>query len=107
MCLTKFMRLEALEGGFSCFPGRDWEGGQQKRIVSSKVVPEDSNFKFRLKFNHSFTNCGSLHCTILKAFNTFKGKRAHKARDFSTQFFPENVENEMFKYNIKFTRAAC
>ena len=70
-------------------------------------MPEDSNFKFRSKFNQSFTNCGSLHCTILKAFHTFKGKRAHKARDFSTQFFPENVENEMFKYNIKFTRAAC
>ena len=41
----------------------------------------------------------------------FKGKRAHKARDM--QFFLQNVQNrifkilEMFKSNMKFTRAAC
>ena len=39
--------------------------------VSSNIVPEDLNIKFRSKFNHGFTNRGCLQCGILKA---------HKAR---------------------------
>ena len=38
--------------------------------------------KFRSKFNNDFINCGSLHCTILKAC---------KGRDIL--FFFQNVRN--------------
>ena len=78
------------------------EGGQQEPIVSSKAVPEDLNMKFRSKFNYCFINRGYFHYAILKAC---------KGRDM--QFFLQNVQNEifkileMFKYNMKFTRAAC
>ena len=54
--------------------------------------------KFRSIFNHDFTNRGCLHCAILKAY---------RARDI--HFFFQNVQNEilkLFKYNMKFTRAA-
>ena len=57
--------------------------------------------KFRLKFNHAFTNRDCLHCAILKAY---------EARDM--QFFLQNAKNEIFKilkifkYNMKFIRAA-
>ena len=78
------------------------EGGLVVTFVSSKVVPEDLNMKFRSKFNHDFINRGCLHCAILKAC---------KGRDM--QFFLQNVQNEIFKilkmsqYNMKFTRADC
>ena len=58
--------------------------------------------KFRSKFNHGVTNCGCLHYAILKVY---------KAKYM--QFFRQNVQNEIFcilkifKYNVKFTRAAC
>ena len=43
------MWLEALEEGFSCFLGRDWErvswGLVRGPIISSKAVPEDLNVK--------------------------------------------------------------
>ena len=67
--------------------------------------------KFKSKFNRGFTNHGCLHCAVLKALYGFKGKRADKSRDM--QFFLQNVRNKiikilkMFKYNMKFTRAAC
>ena len=67
--------------------------------------------KLRSKFNHVFTNRVCLHCAILKALYGFKKKRANKARDIDIFF--QNVQNEtfkilkMFKYNMKFTRAAC
>ena len=54
--------------------------------------------KFRSEFNRSFTNRGCLHCAIVKAY---------KARDM--QFFLQNEIFKilkMFKYNMKFTRAA-
>ena len=41
------------------------------------------------------TNCGCLHCAILKALHGFQEKRAHKSRH--VQFFLRNVENEIFK----------
>ena len=81
------MCLEALEEGFSCFPGR--------------AVLENLNIKS--KFNHGFTNRHCLHSAILKTC---------KARDM--QFFLQNVQNEiysrfwgMFKCNMKFNREAC
>ena len=81
------MCLEALEEGFSCFPGR--------------AVLENLNIKS--KFNHSFTNRHCLHSAILKTC---------KARDM--QFFLQNVQNEiysrfwgMFKCNMEFNREAC
>ena len=67
--------------------------------------------KFRSKFNHGLANRGCLDCAILKPLYGFKEKRALKARNM--QFFLQNVQNEifeilkMFKYNMKFTRAAC
>ena len=57
--------------------------------------------KFKEKFSHGFTNRGCLHSAILKVY---------KAR--AMQRFLQNVQNEifkilkMFKYNMKFTRAA-
>ena len=67
--------------------------------------------KHRSKFKNGFTNCGCLHCAILKALHGFQEKRAHKSRDM--QFFLQNIQNKnfkilkMFKNNMKFTRAAC
>ena len=67
--------------------------------------------KHRSKFKHGFTNCGCLHCAILKALHGFQEKRARKSRDM--QFFLQNIQNKnfkilkMFKNNMKFTRAAC
>ena len=52
--------------GFSVFLG-DAGRGLVGTFVSSKVVPEDLNMKFRSKFNHDFINRGCLHCAILKA----------------------------------------
>ena len=58
--------------------------------------------KFRSKTKHGFTNHSCLHCAFLKT---------DKERDM--QFFLQNVQNEifrilrMFKYNMKFIRAAC
>ena len=46
-------------------------GGQQETILSSKVVPEDLNVKFRSKCNNGFTNRGCLHCVNLR----LQGKR--------------------------------
>ena len=52
------MCLEMLEEGFSCERlGRELV----EPIVSSKAVPKDLKIKSRSKFNHGFTNCGSLH----------------------------------------------
>ena len=39
--------------------------------------------EIRWKFNHDFTDHGSLHCAILKALYDFKVTGAHEARDFS------------------------
>ena len=56
------------------------------------------------------TNRGYLHCAILTALNDFQKKRAFKSRDMD--FFFQNIPNEifkileMFKNNMKFTRAA-
>ena len=61
------MCLEVLgEGVFLCFSGRDWEGICRK-LLSSKAVPEVLGMKYRSEFKHGFTNCGCLHCFILKA----------------------------------------
>ena len=53
--------------------------GQQEPILSSKAVPEDLNMKFRLKFNHGFTNRSCLHCAILnlqvKRYTIFPSNR--------------------------------
>ena len=57
---------------------------------------------------NDFKNRSCLHCTILKALQSFQRKRAHKSRDM--QIFLQNVQNEtfkiftMFKKNMKFTR---
>ena len=68
--------------------------------------------RYRSEFKHGFTNRRCVHCAILKAFHGSQEKRAHKSMD--TQFFLQNVQNEifkifknMFKNNMKFTRAAC
>ena len=104
------MCLEVMGKGFSCFleeTGRELVGN----IISRKAVPKDLNMKFRLIFNHGFTNRGCLHCTILKALYGFKKKRARKAR--GRKYFLQNVQNEIFRIlkifenNMKFTRAAC
>ena len=56
------------------------------------------------------TNRGYLHCAILTALNDFQKKRAFKSRDMDIFF--QNIPNEifkileMFKNNMKFTRAA-
>ena len=66
--------------------------------------------KYISKFNNGFTNCGYLHCAILKVLYGFKEKRAHKVRDM--QLFIKNVQKvifkilKMFKNNMEFTRAA-
>ena len=58
---------------------------------------------------HGFTNRRCLHCAILRAFHGSQEKRAHKSKD--TQFFLQNeifkIFKNMFKNNMKFTRAAC
>ena len=57
--------------------------------------------KFRSKINHGFTKCICLHYNILKAY---------KARD---AIFLQNNQKQIFKilkifkYSMKFTRAAC
>ena len=57
--------------------------------------------KFRSKINHGFTKCIYLHYIILKAY---------KARD---AIFLQNNQKQIFKilkifkYSMKFTRAAC
>ena len=67
--------------------------------------------RYRSEFKHGFTNCGCLHCSILKSLHNCQEKGAHMSRDM--QFFLQNVQNEivkifkMFKNNMKFTRAAC
>ena len=62
--------------------------------------------KFRLKFNHGFTNHGYLHSAIWKALHNVKIKRAQEARH--NQFFFQNVQNneifeifKMFKNNSR------
>ena len=73
-----------------------------KAIASdSKAVPENLSMKFKEKFSHGFTNRGCLHSAILKVYKTRAMQR-----------FLQNVQNEifrilkMFKYNMKFIRAA-
>ena len=55
--------------------------------------------KFRLKFNHGFTNHGYLYSAVWKALHNVKIKRAQEARH--NQFFFQNVQNneifEIFK----------
>ena len=54
--------------------------------------------KFISKFNHGFLNRGCWHCALLTTY---------KARD--VQLFIQNEiykDLRMFKYNMKFTRAA-
>ena len=60
--------------------------------------------KFRLKFNHGFTNHGYLHSAVWKALHNVKIKRAQEVRH--NQFFFQNVQNneifqifKMFKNN--------
>ena len=53
------------------FFGEKLAGVYYEPVLSRKAVPEDLNMEFRLKFNHGFTNCGSLHCGIL----SLQGKR--------------------------------
>ena len=85
--------------------------GLWETIVSSKAVVEVLDMKYRSEFKHGFTNCGCLHCAILKALHGFQRKRTHKSRDM--QFFFQNVQNgifkifNMFKNYMKFTRASC
>ena len=67
--------------------------------------------KYRSEFKHGFSNCGYLHCAILKVLNGFQEKES--TNQVIMQFFLQNVQNEifkifkMFKNNMKFTRAAC
>ena len=67
--------------------------------------------KYRSECKHGFTNCGCLHCAVLKALIVFmEKKRALKSRYM--QFFLQNVQNgilkicKMFKNDMKFTRTA-
>ena len=46
--------------------------------------------KFRLKFNHDFTNHGCFHSAVWKALYNFTIKRAQEARH--NQFFFQNVQ---------------
>ena len=83
------MCLEVMGKGFSCFleeTGRELVGN----IISRKAVPKDLNMKFRLIFNHGFTNRGCLHCTILKALYGFKKKEPARQE-------AGNISFKMFK----------
>ena len=66
--------------------------------VSSNVVPEDLNIKFRSKFNHGFTNRGCLQCAMWYS-KSLQGKRYVQNKIFKIL--------KMFKYTMHFTRAAC
>ena len=46
-------------------------------MVSTKIVPEDLNLKFKL--NPGFTNHGCMRCAVPKALYGFKEKRDHKS----------------------------
>ena len=61
--------------------------------------------KFRLKFNHGFTNHGYLHIAVWKVLYNIKIKKIQRARE--NQFFFQNVQNneifdifKMFKNDI-------
>ena len=79
------------EGGF--FRG-DW--GRVSGELWSLAVPKNLSLKLRSKFNHGFTNHGSLVCAaICKTLHAFKEKRAHKKRD--GQFYFQNIQNEVLE----------
>ena len=104
------MCLEVLWEGFFCFPGREWEGVCRKLLSLVKLYQRFWIWNIDQNLNNGFTNCGCLHCAILKALHGFQEKRAHKSRDM--QFFLHYVQNEIFKIfkmlkNMDFTRAAC
>ena len=65
-CYVADVSRSAGGGVFLCFSGRDWEGICRK-LLSSKAVPEVLGMKYRSEFKHGFTNCGCLHCFIVKA----------------------------------------
>ena len=90
-----WMCLEVLGGGFlfSWGLGR----GLWDFVVSSKAVPEVLDMKYRSEFTHGFTNCGCLHCAILKALHDFQEKRVHKSR--GKQFLFQNVQNEISRFS--------
>ena len=48
----------------------------QETIVSWEAVPEVLDMKYRSECKHGFTNCGCLHCAVLKALIVFMEKKS-------------------------------
>ena len=101
---------EVLRERFFCFPVGYWERVCRKLLSLVKLYQRFWIWNIDQNLNNGFTNCGCLHCAILKALHGFQEKRAHKSRDM--QFFLHYVQNEIFKIfkmlkNMDFTRAAC
>ena len=65
-------------------------------LSCSVKLKKNLKLKFRLKFNHTFTNHGYLQSPVWKTLYNFKIKRAQNARN--NQFLFQNVwNNEIFE----------
>ena len=109
MLRLSLMCLEALEGGFSCFPGRDWKGARRKL---SLVKLNQWIWMWNLYQNLILALLIVAVCTVLfwKLYMILR-KNEPTTKELCNLFL-QNIKNEIFQIlkalenNMKFTKEA-